>query len=220
MGNPFVSVCSLSRMIRVALFAALALTALSGCSDKQDPTDPEGAYNIFRDALFQGDADGVWQRLAATTHSYFGEQHARLVQMDGTIEKYLPQTDHMIAREQAGSILTDEVSDGKSLFTKVFTPKTLPQDEAYRLGSNVSEVEVAEDEKFARIKTLAGQEYVLSRGDRDEWFVMLIKSSEAVQGRLTWVETNESALKQTIEDLIAEERKEREAIIAELLKPE
>ena len=219
MGNPLVFVRSRCRFA-AAVLLALTLTMAAGCSDKQDPTDPEGAYNLFRDALFRGDDDAVWERLAPTTKTYFEEQHERLVQMDGTIEKYLPQTDHRIAREQAGSILTEEVQDGKSLFAKVFTPASLPKDEAYHLGSNIAEVEVAEDEKFARVRTLAGQEYVLTQGEREEWFVMLIKSSEAVKGRLTWVEANESALKQTVEDLIAEERKEREAVIAKLLKPE
>lgn len=194
------------------------VVSTTGCAENVDPTDPEGAYNLYVKAFWAGDPDGVWTRLSPSTHEYFEEQYEKLVEMDETIERYLPATDHRIAREQAGSILTSEVKDGKGLFLKVFQPKEMELSEAHRVGATVEEIKINEDETAAELKTLGGDTYYLMRGERDAWFVMLIRSSSAVGKQMNWLESNQSALKQTVEDLIAEEREEREAVIAELMK--
>jgi len=201
------------------LLAFIVASLSTGCDENVDPTDPEGAYNLFRQALFKGDAKGVWKRLAPSTHQYFEDEYQRLVQMDETIDRYLPQTDHKLARRQAGSVLTDDVKDGKGLFLHVFKPKAMKLDEAEAVGAKVEEIVVQKDGKTAVIKTLGGQRYILVRGDDEQWYVMLVKSSKAVGRNMKWLDKNESALKQTVEDLIDEERKERETVIAELMDP-
>ncbi|QDG54187.1 hypothetical protein FIV42_26625 [Persicimonas caeni] len=202
----------------MALVAATLVALAVGCGDELDPTEPEGAYYIFRNALLKGDAETVWKRTDDTTKAYFQQRYEQLEEMDETIERYLPQTDHKIARKQSGTILLDEVDGGKGLFMKVFQPKNLPDEQAIKVGSDIDELKVAEDDSAAKVVTRAGQEYVLKADKKtEEWHVMLVRSSDKVDGAFGWLEANESALQQTVEDLIAEEREKREAIIAELM---
>ncbi len=206
---------------RFHLFTILVLIVCSvgaGCGEKLDPTDPEGAYNLYVKSLWAGDAEAVWNRLAPSTQEYFQTRYEALVEMDDTIRRYLPPTDHRIAREQAGSILTDEVEDGKGLFLKVFEPSQLKLTESHEVGASVEEIRINEDETAAELKTLGGDVYYLTRGENEEWYVMLVRSSSMVEKRMKWLDSNQSALKQTVEDLIDEERKEREEVIAELMK--
>lgn len=210
---------TLPRLLRFVLAGMLCI-ALSSCDENIDPTDPEGAYNLYIKAMFNADAEGVWARLAPSTREYFQTQYEVLVEMDETIRRYLPATDHKIARQQAGSILTEETKDGKGLFLKVFQPGSLKVDEGHVVGSAVDEIKINEDETAAELKTLGGDTIYLAKGENEEWFVMLVRSSTKVTDRMKWLEQNQSALQQTVEDLIAEERKNREAIIAELMKLE
>lgn len=193
---------------------------LASCAQNLDPRDPEGAYNLYINALWAKDAETVWERTAPTTHQYFQDQYETLVKMDETISKYLPPTDHKIAREQAGSILTSKVKDGKGLFLEVFRPDKLNLAEKHKVGAVVDQIRINEDETAAELTTLGGDVYYLTKGKgKDaEWYVMLVRSSAAVEGEMKWLTANESALNQTIEDLIDEERKEREAVIGELMK--
>lgn len=191
---------------------------LAGCSDELDPTNPGDAYLMFRDALFEGDSDKVWQRLDSQTHEYFQQSYVELEEMSKTIERYLPQSDHRLAKSQSGAKLLNEVSDGKTLFIRVFTPKELPNEEAYRLGSDIAEISLSEDESFAKVVTRSNQTFYLSHSKQDDqWYVMFLKSSEELKKAMGWVESNKLALSQTVDDLIAEERTEREKIIGELM---
>ncbi len=202
----------------LALLCALSMS-LSACSSELDPTRPEDAYLIFRDALLAGDAEAVWARADSTTHAYFQERQEQLVAMDEQIVRYMPQADHRLARRQSGVVLAQTAPDGRALFLKVFTPKALPNDEAYKLGSDVDTVNVTEDGDFAKVITRSGQEYFMARQKPDgQWYVMLPRSITSLEQRMAWVAQNQSVLSQTVEELIAEERKEREAVIAELLK--
>ena len=139
--------------------------------------------------------------------------------MDKDIKRYLPQADHRIAQRQSGTILLRDVSSGETLFLKVFQPSKLPNDEAHKLGSDIEAINMSEDKKLAKIITKSKQEYVLSKNEKDnQWYVMLSKSVDAVDKKMKWVESNNSALRQTVDDLISEERKKRELIISELMK--
>ncbi|MGM0557790.1 MAG: hypothetical protein ACQEVA_15505 [Myxococcota bacterium] len=202
------------------LIAIVALSAVitTGCSDELDPTEPKDAYVIFRDALFSGDGQVVWERTDEQTHAYFEQRYGVLVEMDELIRRYLPQTDVKLARKQSGTVLLDEVSNGRELFLKVYSAENVPSEEAVQLGSNVDEVKVAEDGQLAKVVTRAGQEYIMTRDEQsEEWFVMLVKSNDAVEDSFDWLDSNEEALTQTVEDLIKEEREKREEVIAELM---
>ena len=191
-----------------------------GCSSELDPTQPEDAYLMFRNALWEGKGDEAWKLTDEQTKAFFEQNYLDLVAMEGTIDRYLPQADHRIAKRQSGAVLLREVTGGHDLFLKVFTPKNLQKTEGHRVGSEVDEVLVAEDEKSAQVITMAKQSFYMSRPTKeDAWSLELLKSAPVGQ-KMGWVSQNKTALGQTVDDLIAEERVKREAVIAELMGPE
>ena len=204
--------------MRHCLIALLLAILTAGCAENLDPKDPEGAYNLYVNALWAKDAKAVWDRAAPPTHQYFNERYDTLAKMDETIGRYLPPTDHRIAREQAGSILTDKVTDGRGLFLELFKPEQLDLAEKHLVGASVDQIRINEEGNVAELTTLGKDTYFLAKGADEEWYVMLVRSSKAVEQQMSWLTANESALTQTIEDLIAEERSQREAVIQELMK--
>lgn len=199
----------------VALFVSFVVT---GCSDKLDPSDPEGAYNLFKTAMLAGDKETMWNHMAPSSQKFFDAQLERLKGMDEKIGRYLPPTDHKLARTQAGSILTEEMTTGRQLFEKVVTPNNLPKDEKYLVGLAVEEINISEDEKTAAIMTRGKQKVLLQYDEKGEkWDVMFVESFEPLKDAMKWLDQNESALDSTIDDLLSEERRKREAILAELM---
>ena len=196
------------------LFGALALT---GCRSDLNPQEPDDSYLLFRDALFAGDGEGIWERSDEQTRAYFDDHYQRLVDMNALIERYLPLTDHQLARRQSGVELIDRIDSGKDLFLQIFSPEELPDDNAIHFGSTVREIRVSEDGQTAVILTRGEQEFVMVRQDNDEWFVNLAESGDYLDTAFQWLRSNEEALEQTVEDLIAQERQVRETIIAELM---
>ena len=202
----------------IMLCAVCLMGPLAGCSSELDPTEPDDAYLIFREALFDKSAEQVWTRLDEDTRAYFEKSHGELEEMEQDIEKYLPQADHRLAKAQSGAILLRASKDGRSLFLNVMTLEGFEKDEAVELGSRVETLELTEDQATARITTRGGQVFYMTRGKDEQWYVMLYKSSEELKKSMAWLEVNKVALRQTIDDLIAEERARREVIIAELMK--
>lgn len=197
----------------------LLLVLLSlGCGKKMDPSDPEGAFNLFQDAMLNGQSEQMWELMAPSSHQYFDQQVERLRGMDEKIGRYLPPTDHRLARNQAGSILTDEIKDGRGLFLKVFTPAQIPKDEPVLVGLQVEQVTMSEDKKSAAILTRGNQKVLLQYDEKAErWNIMFVESFEELKTAMNWLDSNETALAQTIDDLISEEQRKRETLIAELL---
>ena len=201
-------------LVFLLLFSAAFLV---GCRGDLDPQRPDDAYLLFRDALFAGDGQGVWNRSDDQTRKYFEEHYERLVEMNALIERYLPLTDHQLARRQSGVELIERVDSGEALFLQIFTPEQLPDDNAIHFGSTVREIRVSEDGQTAVILTRGEQEFVMMRQDKDEWFVNLAESGDFLDEAFQWLQQNEEALEQTVEDLIAPERQVRETIIADLM---
>lgn len=189
-----------------------------GCGKKMDPSDPEGAYNLFRQAMLDGQSDQMWELMAPSSHLYFDEQVERLRGMDEKIGRYLPPTDHRLARNQAGSILTDEIKDGRALFLKIFTPAEIPKSEPVSVGLDVEQVTLSEDKLSAAILTRGNQKVLLQYDSAAErWNIMFVESFEELKTAMGWLDSNETALAQTIDDLISEEQRKRETLIADLL---
>jgi len=191
---------------------------VAGCGKKLDPSVPEGAFNLFWQAMLDGEGEVMWDHMAPSSHQYFDDQLTRLKSMDEKIGRYLPPTDHRLARNQAGSILTDELADGRALFLKIFSPQEIPKDEAVLVGMHVEQITMSEDKKSGAVLTRGGQQILLQYDSQaDRWNIMFVESFEELGKALGWLDFNESALDQTIEDLIAEERRKREAMISELM---
>ncbi len=210
----------LSTFIMSILLSSIFL----GCGEKLETSDPEGTYNLYRNALFEGDSEKIYVLLAPESIAYFDDEFARLERMDETIAKYLPITDHKLARRQAGSILTDEVKDGHGLFLKIFKPSSMELSKSsrwnqspYEVGAIVDEIQVSEDGKAAKLTTKAKEEYHFEKTEKGVWKLQLVQSAKAFQDATQWMRKNERSLQQTIDDLIEEERTKRETIIAELM---
>lgn len=208
--------------VGVALMALMPLF-VGACSSELDPGKPEDAYLLFRNALIDGDAERVWERLDPATHQHFEQAHGRLVAMDRLIASYMPLTDHGLARQQSGAELAQSTKDGRALFLKVFQPQNLPKEQAIEVGSAVREIRMSEDGSQAVVVTRGEQEYMLERGKDEQWRVALLSSGDAVKKAFVWLDANEKALEQTVEDLKRSEQRRRETIISELMnlpKPE
>lgn len=220
----------ISRALCYGVLGLLTLMTLSACEQELDPLEPEGAYNVFRNAMLAGDVDAVWARADQSTHESFDAYYEHLGQMRKDIKRYFPVADHTIAQRQTGAVLLSKVDSGKALFSYVFNPKRFSVDEqgkplepkvveAYKLGSDIESISLTEDELGAEIKTRGGQSFILVKNPVDkQWYVKLSSSLESFDKSMSWVDKNQDALKKTIEDLIEEERTKRAAIISELMK--
>lgn len=199
---------------------ALCLAAV-GCSGELDPTDPGEAYLLFRKAMIEDDVDKMWKRSSQGTRDYFDQRHQQLVQMQQKIEKYLPQTDHKLARKQSGTELLDELEGGRELFERVVKPDRVAMNEARRIGSQVEEIRRSKDGDKAKVQTRSGRTYRLVReGEKGQWYVSLVDSVGSVDKSFAWLDGNMEALTKTVNDLIEEEKEKREEIIAELMDVE
>lgn len=205
-------------LLAIALVALTTMELfLTGCRGDLDPERPDGSYLIFRDALFDGDGDGIWERTDDRTRTYFEDHYKRLQDMNDLIERYLPSTDHQLARRQSGVELLEEIDSGKALFLHILEPTEFADDDAVFFGSNPDEIRISEEGDSAIIATHGGQEFVLTRQDDEQWYVNLADSGSFLDEAFEWLSKNQDALEQTVEDLIAEERQVREQIIADLM---
>ena len=206
-----------SRRLNIIVFGILvALGVATGCSGEPDPTTARGAYTLFQKALSAGDTAALWKRCDQRTHQYFEARYQDLVAMDRKIERYLPRTDHKLARKDAGTVLLEQVGSGRELFERVVRPAQIVVDRPKELGAEIREIRMSEDESRAVIETMAGQTFRVVRADDGRWRVALVDSVPAVERSFKWLANNRDALEETVNELIADEKAEREQVIAEL----
>lgn len=203
-------------MRRILLFVAVSLSLTAGCQSEPEPTDPGGAYRLFIQALGDGDLQGMWQRFDGETRGYFEDRYRDLVAMDAKIHRYLPPTDHDVARSQSGTSLLSEIDGAQELFENVARPNRLAMTPAHRVGSRVESITVSKNEKNAVVETLAGQTFRMVRGEEGEWYVNLVASSDAIHQKFAWLRTNSEALDATVDHLVDREQQRRERVIADL----
>ena len=196
----------------------LPVVGLCGCADDLDPRQPQGAYLIFRQALFTQDAETAWSYLDAGTQAVFEDRAKALDDMSEDIVRFLPQVDQRLARKQTGAELlkAKQITDGKALFILLFTPAAVPVTPEIEVGTQISSVEVNDAEDEAIIVTESGQQYRLVVEEDGVWRVSSWRDL-AVE-RTKWILDNQTALTQTVQDLIAEEKEEVDRIIDFLVK--
>ena len=104
------------RVYRFFILTMLSLVLVS-CSEEVVETEPEGAYTIWRQALFDGDEGRVYEQLDAQTKRVFQERLERLLLMSQDIQRYLPQADQKLAREQTGVVMLSQrgIKDGENV---------------------------------------------------------------------------------------------------------
>ena len=123
-----------------------------------DTSTVEGAYNVFRTALVSGDEEVLWASLTPATHKQFDDAFDSLRQMDTTIDRFLPTTDHQVARRQSGAELLEKVTSGKELFQLLFRESSVPTEEGILLGLDGFLTETTEADSLARVYTKACQQ--------------------------------------------------------------
>lgn len=198
----------------------LALLATSACEEELLPQEPRGSYLLFRQAVFQGDADQVWEYLDKDTRDLFEQRYQTLIAMADQIVQFLPAVDQKLARQQTGVVLLAEhgIQSGKDLFKAVFKPKAIEITPEIEVGTEVSEMELNEAENEAVIVTYSGTVYRLVVEDDGIW--RITNWRELVESRTQWVAGNQTALEQTVSDLINEEKEEVDKIIQFILAEE
>ncbi len=202
----------------LCVLMTLPVVGLCGCADDLDPRQPQGAYLIFRQALFTQDAETAWSYLDAGTQAVFEDRAKALDDMSEDIVRFLPQVDQRLARKQTGAELlkAKQITDGKALFILLFTPAAVPVTPEIEVGTQISSVEVNDAEDEAIIVTESGQQYRLVVEEDGVWRVSSWRDL-AVE-RTKWILDNQTALTQTVQDLIAEEKEEVDRIIDFLVK--
>lgn len=195
----------------------LAVLCAAGCSGELLPEEPQGAYLLWRAALLKGDTEGVYEYLDQDTRKLLDERAAVLDAMSEDITRYLPLVDQRLARQQTGAVLLKEkgVKDGRKLFLLMFTPDQLKITPEIEVGSEVSDIELNEAGDTAAIKTDGGDQFILEREEDGVWRISSWK--ELCDQRTQWILDNRTALEQTVQDLITEEKEEVGAVIDYLL---
>ena len=207
----------LTRRPRWGLLLLCAAWTL-GCEEELRPEEPKGAYLLWREALLQGDVDGVYKYLDQDTHKLLDERVTVLKELEGDISRYLPQVDQKIARKQTGAVLLrdhKDLEDGRALFGLIYQPGSLKITPEVRVGSEVSDVELNEAGDIASVVTYGGDQYYFKRESDSVWRTgaWLTLADE----RTRWVLDNQTALEQTVQDLISEEQEEIGAVIEHVL---
>jgi len=228
----------------VSLCLAVCASALS-CSKELLPTEPEGAYMLWREAFIGPQCEGekeaveacrekrediIYDFLDKETHKVFDERVEVLKSMQDEIQRFLPQVDQKLAREQTGVVLLDMhgIEDGRGLFKALFKIENLKMTPEIEVGTEVSEVEINEEGTEAAIVVYAVEEPV-NPGDEAVGQQFLLRKEEEGLWRITswrqmsiertkWILDNRSALEQTVQDLINEEKAEVDVVIKYLLK--
>lgn len=197
-----------------------ALLLATGCAEELSPQEPRGAYLLFRQAVLSGDAAQVYAFMDKDTRKVFDDRYQTLNAMDEQILRFLPQVDQKLARQQTGVVFLKErkITSGEELFKAVFQAKQLEVTPEIEVGTEVSDVEVNAEESEAAVVTYSGQVYRLVKEDDGLWRVA--SWQELVTSKTGWVQGNQTALEQTVSDLINEESAEVDKVIEHILAQE
>lgn len=156
-----------TRLVAFTLLVAVALLT-HGCQDESPITEPEGAWDAFSIALFAGDADAVWDMLAADTHAQFERAWEDLQAMDEMLQ-YLQASERAEARRAAGLHLLDGLDGPRDLFGWMFVGTSVPRGDRHLDGAALAELVV--DGDHAQVETRAGQQFELVKESDGVWRV-------------------------------------------------
>lgn len=181
---------------RPALASLVLVVAVlcAGCSEDVPITEPEGAWDAFSIALFAGDADGVWDLLAADTHARFGAAWEDLQAMDEML-RYLQASERAEVRRAAGLHMLDSLEGPEDLFAWMFVGTSVPRGDRHLDGAAVAEIVV--DGDHCQVETRAGQQFELVREEDGVWRVAAPLDA-MFASRLDRIATNREHLRDTV----------------------
>ncbi len=185
-------IADLRPLLAALAFAAAALVA--GCSEDVPITEPEGAWDAFSIALFAGDADGVWDLLAADTHARFAAAWDDLQEMDEML-RYLQASERAEVRRAAGLHMLDTLEGPEDLFAWMFVGTSVPRGDRHLDGAAVAEFVVDGDR--CQVETRAGQQFELVREEDGVWRVAAPLDA-MFASRLERIATNREHLRDTV----------------------
>jgi hypothetical protein len=157
-------------MLRATFFILLvAGLMLPACSSSPPPTEPEGGYLAFREALLSRSPEGLWSTLSEETQNLVRESFNSLKSTNQLINKLQP-SDQKQAREAIGASLLEDIETPYELFRFVFVEENIPVDSVYELGLEVRNIEQVDDDR-AIVTTKSDQEIELLKDEDGYWRV-------------------------------------------------
>lgn len=152
----------------VTLIASLALSVT--CSDDEAITEPTGGYLAFRDALLSGDPHQLWSWISEDTKQIYNDAILDIQALAESVRMLSP-ADRALAYERTAVRLAGHVETGEALFVEIVRLENLVGDQRYLLGTDIDDLDVADDGDHATVTTEAGQEFDLVRETDGVWRV-------------------------------------------------
>lgn len=223
---------ALSRLLITALACVCFAGSAVGCDDeKLEPTEPEGAYGLFAEALENREPGAVWEYIDQDTKALFKQHYRALVRIDKMISAYFDPAEHRDLRRRTGAALLPEIDalmaeqeipGGEALYQITFKPKVEVEregetvfrfsfDEDEAVGMSVDEITIDEEETEATITTRGGQVFVMEKEADGIWRTASLWGpfTEALKP----IAISEANLCRYAEDILTEERDRRKAVV-------
>lgn len=198
----------------VCILALLVSLAAACEEDRPEPTDPEGAYRLFIEAIEAKDEDAVWEYLDQGTKDLFAEQYKALVRIDRIIEAYFDPSEHRYMRERTGAYLleSEHIDSAKALYHFIFDVRDIVFEGDHEVGATIDEFNYTdEDETVAMILTRGGQSFVMMKEEDKIWRTASLRNM--FEDAVTPIKNSESALKDFAKENLMDERQRRVEVV-------
>ncbi|TVQ99710.1 MAG: hypothetical protein EA398_12050 [Deltaproteobacteria bacterium] len=156
-------------LLSASLLVSLLGCALAGCDREPDATTPDGAFEIFQQALLDKDGDGIWEALSDDTRDLFAEALESLRLMRDLARRLGPH-DRETALANSGVVLLNRIDSPYELFRHLFHQDLVPDERGFVVGLRVTGVETV-NEDLAIVSTRGGQDFEMLRYDDGMWRV-------------------------------------------------
>jgi len=197
------------------LFVLGLWLGVSGCKEERpEPTDPEGAFRLFQEAIAERDEDGLWQYLDVTTKELFYEQYVALVRIDRIIETYFDPSEHRYMRRRTGAYLLqqEQITSPEALYRFLFDIEAIAYDRDHEVGASVDKLTYDEsDPTIATIVTRGGQTFLMVQEDDGHWRTPSLRNF--FEEALAPIALSEEAMKEFAKENLLGEIERRKQVI-------
>lgn len=150
----------------------LIAMCLSACGGDAPVTEPEGGYDVFRQALASSDAERIWSAIDPRIHEDLAAVHQQIQTTEDRIAQLQP-SDREDTRLATGMESLLGLETPFDLFVHIYQPARVPDlsdGSRYAESLEVSEVALV-DANNAVVLTRGDQEFQLVRLDDGTWRV-------------------------------------------------